>query len=146
LLSSNCPVVEESREVRFAFPPKQRFVSAKRKEGYFDVHDMLACHGWPPRWAHRCDGASSDAQALRCPVLGMLWVVSAAFALQPQATKKSDFCGYVDWVGALLWGVVSFLRCFLAEFCCRFLLCGWTLSRTCTTMATTTSFPGTVER
>jgi hypothetical protein len=51
----------------------------------------------------------------------MLWVVSAAFALQPQATEKSDFCGYVDWVGALLWGWsasydVSLLN-FAADFC-----------------------------
>jgi hypothetical protein len=34
----------------------------------------------------------------------------------------------------------------LLSLACRYLLCGWTLSPTCTTMAMTTSFPGTVER
>lgn len=139
-------MVEESREVRLAFPPEQRFVPAKREEGHSDVDDMLACHGWPARWAHRRDGASSDTQALRRTLLGMCVWYLLLLHLQPYFLPKVLIL--VDrWIGLCpVVGVASSLPSFLAEFSCRFLLCGWTLLPTCTTTATTTSFPGIVER
>ena len=79
---------------------------------------VLACHGWPPRWTHRRDGASLDTQAIRCSLLGMCVWYLLLLHLSPHFLQK--VLVFVDrYIGMWGWSAASEVSSlnFPADFC-----------------------------